>query len=428
MSNNLDFVIKTLETELESIGIDNENSGKKPVINNYLNDLSGKQQIINGGTSMNMKELNINNLQKSQKFLRNRNEERQIKEYIENCLYNMFMPLKTDLKSSLENINFKVVNLEKELLKINNLNENIRTLTSKFSKLENDYRLLSSNFNSIKSLSIQNKENLENLDKNIKTHIDKSNTNFFQLKDEMNNILNNQKLFQNKNNFAQVNNISSNNEKKIIEKINDLYKEKEKNISILSNNLFSKINDYSIQSDKKLEIIYNSINEIKQRLDNADNNVNLLNDLPSIKEITENNNKEIESIKSKMETISNAADIKNCKEEVENTKNDIQLIKTDIEEIIKLRNENKNLNIELNNMKKNTNLLEKKINTMEGNFFNLDTEINDNKKEIIQIKKERNEYKANLKSISANSFNIFILDYIILRMNDNHSINLITYK
>lgn len=53
-----------------------------------------------------------------------------------------------------------------------------------------------------------------------------------------------------------------------------------------------------------------------------------------------------------METISNAADIKNCKEEVENTKNDIQLIKTDIEEIIKLRNENKNLNIELNNMKK----------------------------------------------------------------------------
>ena len=408
MSNNLDFVIKTLETELESIGIDNENSGKKPVINNYLNDLSGKQQIINGGTSMNMKELNINNLQKSQKFLRNRNEERQIKEYIENCLYNMFMPLKTDLKSSLENINFKVVNLEKELLKINNLNENIRTLTSKFSKLENDYRLLSSNFNSIKSLSIQNKENLENLDKNIKTHIDKSNTNFFQLKDEMNNILNNQKLFQNKNNFAQVNNISSNNEKKIIEKINDLYKEKEKNISILSNNLFSKINDYSIQSDKKLEIIYNSINEIKQRLDNADNNVNLLNDLPSIKEITENNNKEIESIKSKMETISNAADIKNCKEEVENTKNDIQLIKTDIEEIIKLRNENKNLNIELNNMKKNTNLLEKKINTMEGNFFNLDTEINDNKKEIIQIKKERNEYKANLKSIS---------------VNDNHSIN-----
>ena len=408
MSNNLDFVIKTLETELESIGIDNENSGKKPVINNYLNDLSGKQQIINGGTSMNMKELNINNLQKSQKFLRNRNEERQIKEYIENCLYNMFMPLKTDLKSSLENINFKVVNLEKELLKINNLNENIRTLTSKFSKLENDYRLLSSNFNSIKSLSIQNKENLENLDKNIKTHIDKSNTNFFKLKDEMNNILNNQKLFQNKNNFAQVNNISSNNEKKIIEKINDLYKEKEKNISILSNNLFSKINDYSIQSDKKLEIIYNSINEIKQRLDNADNNVNLLNDLPSIKEITENNNKEIESIKSKMETISNAADIKNCKEEVENTKNDIQLIKTDIEEIIKLRNENKNLNIELNNMKKNTNLLEKKINTMEGNFFNLDTEINDNKKEIIQIKKERNEYKANLKSIS---------------VNDNHSIN-----
>jgi hypothetical protein len=60
-----------------------------------------------------------------------------------------------------------------------------------------------------------------------------------------------------------------------------------------------------------------------------------------------NNNKEIESLKSKIETISKADDIKTCKEDVENTKNDIQIIKTDIEEINKLKNQNINLNNEI---------------------------------------------------------------------------------
>ena len=145
------------------------------------------------------------------------------------------------------------------------------------------------------------------------------------------------------------------------------------------------------------------MNEIKQKLSNADNNVNLLNDLPAIKEIANNNNKEIESIKSKIEVMSKNDDIKTYKEELENNKNDIQVIKTDIEEINNLKNQNNNLNNELNEMKKSMKLLEKKMTTMEGNFFNLDGVINDNKKEIIQIKKEKNEIKSNNNFASVNN-------------------------
>ena len=145
------------------------------------------------------------------------------------------------------------------------------------------------------------------------------------------------------------------------------------------------------------------MNEIKQKLSNADNNVNLLNDLPAIKEIANNNNKEIESIKSKIEVMSKNDDIKTYKEELENNKNDIQVIKTDIEEINNLKNQNNNLNNELNEMKKSMKLLEKKMTTMEGNFFNLDGVINDNKKEIIQIKKEKNEIKSKNNFVSVNN-------------------------
>ena len=252
------------------------------------------------------------------------------------------------------------------------------------------------------SLSVQNKENYENINTNIKTYMDDTNNEILKLKNEMNNITKNQKDIEKKYNFGEYNNNFINNEQKIIGRINDLYKEKENNLSILSTNLFTKVNDYSTQTDNKLEIIYNSINEIKQKLNNANNNVNLLNDLPSIKEISMNNNKEIESLKSKIETISKADDIKTCKEDVENTKNDIQIIKTDIEEINKLKNQNINLNNEIQGMKNNMKLFEKKMTTMEGNFFNLDGVINDNKKEIIKIKKEKldNKSKNNLASVN----------------------------
>ena len=384
MSKNLDLIIKSLQTELQARGIQIENETEKPKINNSLN------------------ELNNNNLLKSESLIKNKNEERKIKDYIETCLYNTLMPLKVEIKSTLEKINFKMNNFEKELLKINLMNDNIRTFNTKLSKIENDYNLLYKNFSMSNSLSVQNKENYENINTNIKTYMDDTNNEILKLKNEMNNITKNQKDIEKKYNFGEYNNNFINNEQKIIGRINDLYKEKENNLSILSTNLFTKVNDYSTQTDNKLEIIYNSINEIKQKLNNANNNVNLLNDLPSIKEISMNNNKEIESLKSKIETISKADDIKTCKEDVENTKNDIQIIKTDIEEINKLKNQNINLNNEIQGMKNNMKLFEKKMTTMEGNFFNLDGVINDNKKEIIKIKKEKldNKSKNNLASVN----------------------------
>ena len=384
MSKNLDLIIKSLQTELQARGIQIESETEKPKINNSLN------------------ELNNNNLLKSQSLIKNKNEERKIKDYIETCLYNTLMPLKVEIKSTLEKINFKMNNFENELLKINLMNDNIRTFNTKLSKIENDYNLLYKNFSMSNSLSVQNKENYENINTNIKTYMDDTNNEILKLKNEMNNITKNQKDIEKKYNFGEYNNNFINNEQKIIGRINDLYKEKENNLSILSTNLFTKVNDYSTQTDNKLEIIYNSINEIKQKLNNANNNVNLLNDLPSIKEISMNNNKEIESLKSKIETISKADDIKTCKEDVENTKNDIQIIKTDIEEINKLKNQNINLNNEIQGMKNNMKLFEKKMTTMEGNFFNLDGVINDNKKEIIKIKKEKldNKSKNNLASVN----------------------------
>ena len=383
MSTNLDLIIKSLQTELQSRGIQIENETEKPKINDNLNELN-------------------NSLKKSQSLIKNKNEERKIKDYIETCLYNTLMPLKVEIKSNLEKINFKMNNFEKELLKINLMNDNIRTFNTKLSKIENDYNLLYKNFSMSNSLSVQNKENYENINTNIKTYMDDTNNEILKLKNEMNNITKNQKDIEKKYNFGEYNNNFINNEQKIIGRINDLYKEKENNLSILSTNLFTKVNDYSTQTDNKLEIIYNSINEIKQKLNNANNNVNLLNDLPSIKEISMNNNKEIESLKSKIETISKADDIKTCKEDVENTKNDIQIIKTDIEEINKLKNQNINLNNEIQGMKNNMKLFEKKMTTMEGNFFNLDGVINDNKKEIIKIKKEKldNKSKNNLASVN----------------------------
>ena len=363
MSYNLELVIRSLQSDLKSRGIVIENNTNTK-INNYINDFSETPQIINGGA----KNLNQNNKPNTKSFIKNRNEEIQFKEYIEECLYNMFMPLKTELKGSLENINNKMRYFENEILKINLMNENIRTFNSKFSKLENDYNLLYKNFNNLSSLSAKNQANYENLDTTFKSYINDMNKNLSNLKNELKKDLNNQKSVDNQNNFDNLYNNAINNEKKIIEKINALYKQKENNLSILSTNLFSRFNEYSKETEKKLEVLNNSINDIKKRLDSADNNINLLNDIPNLKEIAMNNNKEIESLKSKIETVSNGVDIKNYKEEMENTKNNIQIIKTDIEEINNLKSENKNLVKDLNEIKNNMKLFEKKINNIIKQF------------------------------------------------------------
>ena len=397
MSYNLDLVIKSLQADLKSRGIVIENNTNTK-FNNFIQNFSEKPQIINGAT----KNLDENNLQNTKLFLKNRNEEILIREYIEECVYNMFMPLKTELKGSLENVNIKMSNFENEILKINLMNENLRTFNAKFFKLENDYNLLSKNLNKLDSLLAKNQANFENLEATFKSNMNDINENLLHLKNEMNKNINNQKNIDNQNNFDKLYNNAINNEKKIIEKINTLYKQKEKNLSILSENLFSRFNEYSKETDKKFELLNNSINDIKKRVDSADNNINLLNDIPNLKETTMNNNKEIESMKSKVETASNGAEMKYYKEEIENVKNNIQIIKTNLEEFDKLKNDNKNIFKDLNEMKNNMKLFEKKMNIIDGNILNLDTEINDNKKEIVLIKKGKNDFKSKNDFVSIN--------------------------
>ena len=181
MSYNLDLVIKSLQADLKSRGIVIENNTNTK-FNNYIQNFSEKQQIINGAT----KNLDENNLKNTKLFLKNRNEEILIREYIEECVYNMFMPLKTELKGSLENVNIKMSNFENEILKINLMNENLRTFNGKFSKLENDYNLLSKNLNKLDSLLAKNQANFENLETTFKSNINDINENLLHLKNEMN--------------------------------------------------------------------------------------------------------------------------------------------------------------------------------------------------------------------------------------------------
>jgi len=166
MSYNLDLVIKSLQADLKSRGIVIENNTNTK-FNNFIQNFSEKPQIINGAT----KNLDENNLQNTKLFLKNRNEEILIREYIEECVYNMFMPLKTELKGSLENVNIKMSNFENEILKINLMNENLRTFNAKFSKLENDYNLLSKNLNKLDSLLAKNQANFENLEATFKSNM-----------------------------------------------------------------------------------------------------------------------------------------------------------------------------------------------------------------------------------------------------------------
>ena len=176
MSYNLDLVIKSLQADLKSRGIIIENNTNTK-FNNFIQNFSEKPQIINGAT----KNLDENNLQNTKLFLKNRNEEILIREYIEECVYNIFMPLKTELKGSLENVNIKMSNFENEILKINLMNENLRTFNAKFSKLENDYNLLSKNLNKLDSLLAKNQVNFENLETTFKSNINDINENLLHL-------------------------------------------------------------------------------------------------------------------------------------------------------------------------------------------------------------------------------------------------------
>ena len=377
MLKNLNFSFNKEESDLK-------NGGYTPVkkkntkVNNYLEE---KNKLIN---FKNVK-LRTNSNNKSPDY---RQEVNRVKKQIENDLYQYILQLKIEMKKSIDNANKKANNYEKELLKMSIMNSNLNDILYRLSNLENEYDIIKQDLQSTKSLELKNNESIKNTKQYIKEQFNNSHSIINELKESVNNIKNQQLQFEEKSNIYFSNKV--NDENLIINKINDLFKEKENNINIMSNNLFKKFTDYSNQTENKLSSVNNSISEIKNKIERDDNNINLLNEIPNIKTITSSIDSQINSINTRIEEISKEKE--DMKNNIISLRNDIQTTNSGVKEMNQLNNENKNIekkNIEndLNEMKKNFNYLEKKVNNLNEAINNLNNNINDNKKEILQIKK-----------------------------------------
>ena len=365
MSTEIDFVIQRLESDLKKRGIKNEKQ-----INNYIKEKKENNQLINGGDPINYDKIASTNTINQ----------------LENNFYQNILQFKSEVKNYIDNINTRIFNIEKNLLKINLINDNYRDSNSRLAKVENDYKLFYNEFAKTNSICIENKKNVEYIKEVITEQSKENNILTKELKINMKNILNRQTFLDAKINENNNNNINF--EKKIIDKINNLYKEKEDILNIQSKNLISKIIENSNQYESKFQLIYNSISEIKSRIDNADNNINILNDIPNFKSLTNNINNQVLEINTKIEEISKfQKDIDENKNKINNLKNEIQEINSNIENIHKFNNENQNIKSELEEIKTNIKYIEKKVNIFDNNINDLDSDINENRKEIREIKK-----------------------------------------
>ena len=365
MSTEIDFVIQRLESDLKKRGIKNEKQ-----INNYIKEKKENNQLINGGDPINYDKIASTNTINQ----------------LENNFYQNILQFKSEVKNYIDNINTKIFNIEKNLLKINLINDNYRDSNSRLAKVENDYKLFYNEFAKTNSICIENKKNVEYIKEVITEQSKENNILTKELKINMKNILNRQTFLDAKINENNNNNINF--EKKIIDKINNLYKEKEDILNIQSKNLISKIIENSNQYESKFQLINNSISEIKSRIDNADNNINILNDIPNFKSLTNNINNQVLEINTKIEEISKfQKDIDENKNKINNLKNEIQEINSNIENIHKFINENQNIKSELEEIKTNIKYIEKKVNIFDNNINDLDSDINENRKEIREIKK-----------------------------------------
>ena len=365
MSTEIDFVIQRLESDLKKRGIKNEKQ-----INNYIKEKKENNQLINGGDPINYDKIASTNTINQ----------------LENNFYQNILQFKSEVKNYIDNINTRIFNIEKNLLKINLINDNYRDSNSRLAKVENDYKLFYNEFAKTNSICIENKKNVEYIKEVITEQSKENNILTKELKINMKNILNRQTFLDAKINENNNNNINF--EKKIIDKINNLYKEKEDILNIQSKNLISKIIENSNQYESKFQLINNSISEIKSRIDNADNNINILNDIPNFKSLTNNINNQVLEINTKIEEISKfQKDIDENKNKINNLKNEIQEINSNIENIHKFNNENQNIKSELEEIKTNIKYIEKKVNIFDNNINDLDSDINENRKEIREIKK-----------------------------------------
>ena len=377
MSKNLDFSFNKIES------LELKNGGYTPVktkdkkVNNYLEE---KNKLINFKTI----NLRTNSNNKSPDY---RHEVNRVKKQIENDLYQYILQLKIEMKKTIDNANKKANIYEKELLKINMMNNNLNNILFRLSKLENEYDIIKQDLQSTKSLELKNNESIKNTKQYIKEQFSNSHSIINELKENINFIKNQQLQFEEKSNIYFSSKV---NDEIIINKINDLFKEKENNINIMSNNLYKKFTDYSNQTENKFSSFNNSISEIKNKIEKDDNNINLLNEIPNIKSITSSIDSQINSINSRIEEISKEKE--DMKNNIISLRNDILTTNNGFKEINQLNNENKNIENkhienEVNEMKKNFNYLEKRINNLDENINNLNNNINDSKNEISQIKK-----------------------------------------
>ena len=126
--SDLDFVIQRLQSELENRGLNVQKNKDKPLIaiNNYFEESKEKDPILSD-MKMPLKS-NINNIPKLNIY---QYEINQMKNQIEKDINQYLDQLKYDMKKSLDQLNSKMFCLEKELLKINMFNNNIREITRK---------------------------------------------------------------------------------------------------------------------------------------------------------------------------------------------------------------------------------------------------------------------------------------------------------
>jgi hypothetical protein len=209
MSNNLDFSINEIESDLKNGGYTPiKNKDRK--VNNYLEE---KNKLIN---FKNIK-LRTDSNNKSPDY---RQEVNRVKKQIENDLYQYILQLKIEMKKTIDDANKKANNYEKELLKINMMNINLNDILYRLSNLESEYDLIKQDLQSIKSLELKKIESIKNTKQYIKEQFSNSHSIINELKESINNIKNQQLQFEEKSNIYFSNKV--NDENLIINKINKL--------------------------------------------------------------------------------------------------------------------------------------------------------------------------------------------------------------
>ena len=442
MSTELNHILNKLDSQLKSRGIYLDQQSKLKNIQISENPYYDPDNISNGAE---FKEIPLNN-QNNINNLHSTLDYNKLKKIIQNEVINYVNEIKSEMRMSLNSINTKIDFIEKEIPKINFMNEQIRNNTSNLSKLENDNILISEEIKSTNSLLILNNRELISNKQETNNKLKQISDNLEQLSNKINEISNNHNFNEIKNNN---NNFSNEIQMKINSQFGKFSEEEEAKLEILRQNLFQKINDNLDQQENEFNEMKKNIIELQNNMKminlqpnnnnvvvNVGNNDELLNKIPEIKNMINNFENKLNEINNKIETIKEQpiqennnkndniyndviANYNNMKIEIESLnetynqnhkklKSDIQNLNESINKLKEnenkkeIINENNKIdeenipNNEVNNIRNNIKYLEKKINALENNFKNLDDNINDNLAEVRQLKNKIGNTNTNI--------------------------------